>query len=612
VKKSEIRNPKAERRPKLEGRRLAGMLPRGSQCQGVDKRSGVIRQSVRGLSARVWSPAVFRDRFPSPRSFPRGRGRTVTSAFSRTRRSRLATDCVRFSLSLGRAGVRGQGACDYPSVATSATAFRASVFGLLSAFGLRISALPASLLALVLCFAALFPSPVRAQTNVAAPGAAPSNRYLLIVETSRAMQRRAEGVLKTVQELLASGLTGQAQAGDTLGIWTFNDELHAGQFPLQRWSAAEQPAITGRVLAFLQGQKYENQARLDKVLPAIVRVTKDSEFITVILVSAGTAELQGTPFDGVINQLYQRWRGQQQQAQMPFVTALRAQGGRLVDYEVTSAPWPVELPALPTALEAARRAAERAVEKPLPTPQPVPPPAAPPLIISGKKPEPTPLSPPAEMTISKPQPPVPAAPSVVVNPTLAPLNTAPPSATTAQTLPGRQPKPAPLDTPPPPTPGISASVIAPLDTRPSAASASASKVEAAPPSVGPHAEPRPSPEAAATPPASVAPGLQTAESQPAKAPGKAVASPARLEVSAPKVAAPFRPSTPSPQPSPATLPPQAQVAVSRPERTFFSQTALWIAGLACVVAVGGVLWWRFRCRPSGSASLITRSLEREK
>ena len=99
-----------------------------------------------------------------------------------------------------------------------------------------------------------------------------SNRFLLIIETSRSMQRRADGALQAVKELLDSGMKGQLRAGDTLGLWTFNDELYAGEFPLQRWSPETQKAITTRALTFLREQKFEKQSSLEKVYPTLKQV----------------------------------------------------------------------------------------------------------------------------------------------------------------------------------------------------------------------------------------------------------------------------------------------------------------------------------------------------
>src|ERR1700712_1643130 len=76
--------------------------------------------------------------------------------------------------------------------------------------------------------------PVLAQPSSAV--VRPANRWLLIVETSRAMAPRAEAITKSVGDLLRSGMNGQLRAGDSVGLWTYNNELHAGEFPLQTWS----------------------------------------------------------------------------------------------------------------------------------------------------------------------------------------------------------------------------------------------------------------------------------------------------------------------------------------------------------------------------------------
>src|SRR5882724_1036018 len=85
----------------------------------------------------------------------------------------------------------------------------------------------------LVCAAVLLATALHAQTNSPAPAAPHSSRYLLIVETSRSMQRRTQGTLDAVRTLLASGMGGQMRRGDTLGVWTFNDQLYAGSFPLQ-------------------------------------------------------------------------------------------------------------------------------------------------------------------------------------------------------------------------------------------------------------------------------------------------------------------------------------------------------------------------------------------
>ena len=268
-----------------------------------------------------------------------------------------------------------------------------SDFGFRPSFGFRISGFSLwALLPLVLawwCSGSLW-----AQTSALPSG--PLNRYLLVIETSRKMQERAPGVFKTVEEMMKSGMGGQLRSGDTVGIWTFNDDLHAGQFPLQRWSSETAEAVTARALQFVQGQKFERPASLGKVLPALEDLVRNSEFITVIFISTGEERIEGTPFDNSINQTYEKWRSEQQKTQMPFVTVLRARRGKMTHYSLSPVPWPIQMPPLPAELQRAELAGQKVPA----TTQKLPPSTVPSLIVHGKKAAPAPVQEPLQ-TVSR-------------------------------------------------------------------------------------------------------------------------------------------------------------------------------------------------------------------
>ena len=214
----------------------------------------------------------------------------------------------------------------------------------------------------------------------------PPNRWLLIVETSRAMQPRAEAVAQIAGNLALSGMNGQVRPGDTLGLWTFNAGLHRGEFPLQTWTADNTKAVAESVALFLARQKFEGRPSRSQVFPAMNGVISNSEFITVILISSGGETFSGTPFDKAINEIHQQWQSQQEKAHQPFLTMLRAQGGRITDFEVGRPPGPLEFPPLPPELQVADPVTETPpVPKPAAT---LPTPIVPNLIVHGKKPEP--------------------------------------------------------------------------------------------------------------------------------------------------------------------------------------------------------------------------------
>jgi len=214
----------------------------------------------------------------------------------------------------------------------------------------------------------------RSQTNTPKYGTV-SSRFLLIVETSRAMGHRSDATLKTVASLLYSGFSHQIKQGDTLGVWTYNQQLYAGRMPLQRWSTPLQHEIVSGTLDFFKGQKYEKQPAFSSLRPALDKVIKDSEFITIILISSGEEAITGTPFDDKINELYKSWKVDQEKTKMPFITVLRAKRGTITGYTAVPAPWQVEIPPWPA--DPVAKVAETSNQSS----------TVPPLIFTGKKPK---------------------------------------------------------------------------------------------------------------------------------------------------------------------------------------------------------------------------------
>ncbi len=159
------------------------------------------------------------------------------------------------------------------------------------------------------------------------------NRFLFIVDTSSAMRGCSNAVVQGVVDLLASDMRGEFRQGDTIGLWTYNDKLYP-EFPMQVWSKADKSAIVDDMAAFLRGRRCEKWAHLEKVMPALSQVIKNSERITVILISDGTGSIRGTPFDKDINSLQKKYARELRSAHVPFVTVLAARDGAVFDYTI--------------------------------------------------------------------------------------------------------------------------------------------------------------------------------------------------------------------------------------------------------------------------------------
>jgi hypothetical protein len=258
-----------------------------------------------------------------------------------------------------------------------------------------------------------------------------SNRWLLVFNTSSAMHDRVDGVEGVMQDLLTTAMHGNLRSGDTIGIWTYDRELRANEAPLLTWDPESAPAIAQHMTGFLGRHHYEKTAAFGSVLTNMLRVIKDSDVVTVILISDGSDTIHGTPFDAKLNAFYKENYRAQKKAHLPVVTVFRGEHGNLAANTMNLAPWPADIPAVPPP-EIAKVVTPKVIE----TPKPPPPVVTPPLIIVGKKVE-TPAQyaavVAAESNAAEPKTETPpAAPAPVAAPKVTPEEKTNPTTTTTE------------------------------------------------------------------------------------------------------------------------------------------------------------------------------------
>jgi hypothetical protein len=111
-------------------------------------------------------------------------------------------------------------------------------------------------------------------------------------------------------------------------------------------------------------------------MPEALGLIKDSDFITVIILSTGTDKVSGTPFDDKINGAFERVKKEAKKGAVIVATVLRGRHGQITDYAVMLPIQGFELPPLPPELLATNVAKVKAA----PAKAPVAP-----LIMSGSK-----------------------------------------------------------------------------------------------------------------------------------------------------------------------------------------------------------------------------------
>ena len=176
------------------------------------------------------------------------------------------------------------------------------------------------------------------------------NRFLFVIETSAATSRSAKAARDVVRELIQSGVQGQMRPGDTLALWTFNDELYTS-FPMQQWVPTVSQQVAERAEAFLKKVRYEKKSQLNVMLPSLDTVIQASKSVTVILVSDGHEPIQGTPFDQEVNAVYSVYGRSLRDSRTPFVTVFIGRDGKLITHAVSSALDAIQIPIVPMPIE---------------------------------------------------------------------------------------------------------------------------------------------------------------------------------------------------------------------------------------------------------------------
>jgi len=221
-------------------------------------------------------------------------------------------------------------------------------------------------------------------TSLARAQQAVNSRYLLVFDTSSDMKKRVPAVQRALDNLFVTGMGEQLLTGDSIGVWTFDQKLRAGQFPLQYWVPDRAEQITANITSLVEKQYYSKTANFGALQPWLDDVVKNSQRLTVLIFCDGETAVSGTPYDNGINQIFKQRQAGQKKARQPFVIVLRAQEGKYVGCTVDFPPAQVVLPSFPPL--------PLPPPPPAPTNQPPPPPpsvVAPSIIVVGTSPPPS-------------------------------------------------------------------------------------------------------------------------------------------------------------------------------------------------------------------------------
>src|SRR5215469_2356670 len=155
------------------------------------------------------------------------------------------------------------------------------------------------------------------------------NRFLFVFDTSSAMKKRLPAEEHAIGGLFDILLNGHLLPGDSIGIWTFNRDLHTGLVPLQRWSSDQLTTFPPELIGFIHKQRYTKDTRFDELIPALNEVVKTSPRLTIFIFCDGEGQVQvnDLPWAATINNTFKLHQREMAKGRVPYVIVLRSQIG---------------------------------------------------------------------------------------------------------------------------------------------------------------------------------------------------------------------------------------------------------------------------------------------
>jgi len=173
------------------------------------------------------------------------------------------------------------------------------------------------------------------------------NRFLLIFDTSADMKKRLPAEQIALDTLLAGSMGGQMHPGDSIGVWTFGQDLRAGEFPLQSWAPENAAVIASNIMVFVGKQHYAKTGNFDVLQSSLNEVVENSDRLTVVIFCDGETPIGITPYDSGINQVFLQRQAERKKTRQPVAIGLRAQLGEYTGCTVSFPPSSVNLPDFP-------------------------------------------------------------------------------------------------------------------------------------------------------------------------------------------------------------------------------------------------------------------------
>lgn len=175
----------------------------------------------------------------------------------------------------------------------------------------------------------------------------PQHNFLFVVDTSGSMDSQKVLAANLVRWGIYSGFLGQAQEGDSIDIWTYDDENHITRYPPQivgRHDPEQMALAAGR---FIEGLKFRGRSLFPPVATDLNLLMPHTKGLLVMIVTDGEEPISGISVDIDINEYIAREKRERPDSRDPYLISFAVVNGQISQWTVHHGDQELQLAALP-------------------------------------------------------------------------------------------------------------------------------------------------------------------------------------------------------------------------------------------------------------------------
>lgn len=170
------------------------------------------------------------------------------------------------------------------------------------------------------------------QTQAKEKALVTQHNFLFIIESSLSMAPRKAAMVQMVRNMIVSGFEKQIQSGDSIDIWTYDEENRISGFPPQIWEEAESKRIAADAAQFVGLLEFNGRGHFEVVARDLEALLPNAKRLLIVLITDGNELLSGIPLDLDLNEFVANEKRRRPDPKQPFLISIATANGKYIQW----------------------------------------------------------------------------------------------------------------------------------------------------------------------------------------------------------------------------------------------------------------------------------------